>query len=184
MAKRSSDGHTRSLVRFSGGTMIWRIEPKPVKRTLLSRASPFSVLSDIPVANVNGELRVETVAYGKLPRGLIQSLPESGPPDPLETGEYYMVKVERAFGVTSFQVVRLDPGGEIVVYDADPRAGDSYELCCDVSSGFLAAPGFTQNEQHNAGETEPGEGEKPATDRDREGSSTLPSSTAVPAGGP
>ncbi len=168
MARPASEGHARSLVRFGGGTTIWRIEPKPVKRTLLSRASPFSVLSDIPVANVNGDLRVSAVAYGKLPRGLIQTLPEAGPPDPLETGEYYMVRVERAFGVTNYQVVRLDANGEIEVYDADPRAGDSYELCCDVSSQFITLPGANREEPRNAGDADTEESQRPASSSERQ----------------
>jgi hypothetical protein len=168
MAKPGSGNHARSLVRFSGGTTIWRIEPKPVKRTLLARASPFSVLSDIPVANVNGDLRVSTVGYGKVPRGFIQAMPQAGPPDPLEIGEYYMVRVERAFGVTNYQLVRLDANGDIEVYDADPRAGDSYELCCDVSSGFFTLPSVNQEEQRHAGDEDTGASEKPANDGDKQ----------------
>jgi hypothetical protein len=161
-------GRERALVRFSGGTTVWRIEPKPVKRTLLSRTSPFSLLSEIPVADVNRDLRVEAVTYGKLPKGLIQTLPSSGPPDPLEIGEYYMVKVERALGVTNYQVVRLDPNGEIAVYDADPRAGDSYELCCDVAAEFFKLPIPNQQERRGAGDTEPQENDRPANESEQQ----------------
>ncbi|GEM_PF-1533295 len=154
MIRRTGD-EDRSLVRFSGGATIWRIEAKTIRRTLLSRKSPLSVLSDLPgpTTKVNSSLRLASVSYGKVPRGFVQTVPSVGPPDPLEPGEYYMVRVEREFGVTNYEVVRLEPNGEITAYDAEPRAGDSYELCCNVPASFFERPqqsqGAEELEQQN-----------------------------------
>ncbi|HLX38210.1 MAG TPA: hypothetical protein VKR29_10430, partial [Candidatus Binataceae bacterium] len=83
--------------------------------------------------------RIDTIQYGVVPKGFAQDAPEVGPPPPLAQGAYYVFEIERASGAISYQAARVKSDFSIQAYDAEPRAGTSYKLCCDVSSDFPAA---------------------------------------------
>ena len=105
------------MVRFDGGVPVWKFH---ANRSLLNP------LSKTPY-------HVATVEYGKLPPGFVQDAPEVGPPPPLDAGGYYIFAIQRASGATSYQAVRVKSDFTLEVYDAEPRAGTSYKLCCDVA---------------------------------------------------
>jgi hypothetical protein len=109
-----------SVVRFDGGVPIWKFH---ANRSLL-----------IPLSKTPAH--ITSVDYGKVPSGFVQDMPEAGPPPPLDPGGYYIFAIERASGATSYQAVRVRSDLTLQAYDADPRAGTSYKLCCDVSSDF------------------------------------------------
>ncbi len=116
-----SDGNNQAaVVRFDGGVPVWKFH---ANRSLLNP------LSKTPY-------HVATVEYGKLPSGFMQDAPEVGPPPPLDPGGYYIFAIQRASGATSYQAVRVRTDLTLQVYDAEPRAGTSYKLCCDVDSDF------------------------------------------------
>jgi hypothetical protein len=79
---------------------------------------------------------VTSIEYGELPKGFVPDQPESGPPPPLAPGAYYIFEIERASGAVSYQAAKVRSDFSIQAYDAEPRAGTSYKLCCDVSSDF------------------------------------------------
>ncbi len=113
-------GSATSLVRFDGGVPIWKLH---ANRSLLNPLSktPYHVTS---------------IEYGNLPAGFAQDAPDVGPPPPLDAGGYYIFSIERGSGATSYQAVRVNSDFTLQAYDAEPRAGTSYKLCCDVGSGF------------------------------------------------
>ena len=110
-----------SVVRFDGGVPIWKFH---ANRSLLN---PLNGKTPYHVANIE---------YGNAPSGFVQDTPEVGPPPPLDAGGYYIFAIERASGATSYQAVRVKPDLTLQAYDAEPRAGTSYKLCCNVSSDF------------------------------------------------
>ncbi len=112
-----------SVVRFDGGVPIWKFH---ANRSLLN---PLSEIQKTPY-------HVASIEYGKLPSGFAQDSPEEGPPPPLVPGGYYIFAIERASGATSYQAVRVKSDFSLQAYDAEPRAGTSYLLCCGVSSDF------------------------------------------------
>jgi hypothetical protein len=112
-----------SLVRFDGGVPIWKFH---VNRSLLN---PLAKIEKTPY-------HLASIEYGKVPAGFVQDTPEVGPPPPLEAGGYYIFAIERASGDNSYQAARVKSDLSIQAYDAEPRAGTSYKLCCDVSSDF------------------------------------------------
>jgi hypothetical protein len=95
------------------------------------------VFSKLPVLGSGDKFAVKSVAYGKLPDHFAQVTPDSGPPEPLETGHYYIFTAQRASGVLSYEAVRVEADGSLDGYAAEPRAGTSYALCCDVSPDFV-----------------------------------------------
>jgi hypothetical protein len=112
-----------SLIRFDGGVPIWKFH---ANRSLLN---PLNEIGKTP-------FHIESIEYGKLPKGFVQDAPESGPPPPLAPGGYYIFEIERASGATSYQAARVKSDFTIQAYDAEPRAGTSYKLCCNVSTDF------------------------------------------------
>jgi len=112
-----------SLVRFDGGVPIWQFH------------SGRSMLNPISVVQ-KSSYHVTKIEYGKLPSGFVQDEPETGPPPPLYAGGYYIFAITRASAAVSYQAVRVQPDLTLQVYDADPRAGTSFRLCCNVSSDF------------------------------------------------
>jgi hypothetical protein len=112
-----------SVVRFDGGVPVWKFH---ANRSLLN---PLSKIEKTPY-------HVATIEYGKVPSGFGQDTPEDGPPAPLNAGGYYIFAIERSSGATSYQAVRVKPDLTIQAYDAEPRAGTSYKLCCNISSDF------------------------------------------------
>jgi hypothetical protein len=113
-----------SLVRFDGGVPTWRFH---AARSVLN---PLSALEKTPY-------HVTSFEYGKVPAGFEQDAPETGPPPPLYAGGYYIFSITRASGAVSYQAVRVRPDLTLEAYDADPRAGTSYNLCCSVSTDFI-----------------------------------------------
>lgn len=121
-----------SVVRFDGGVPVWRFHSE---RSILN---PLSVWK-------NGRYHVTRVHYGKLPPGFLQDVPDFGPPASLEADSYYVFTIERSSGALSYQAVKVNVDGSLEAYDAEPRAGTSYRLCCNVRRGFIGpetSPGF------------------------------------------
>ena len=83
-----------------------------------------------------------------MPPHFPQVLPEEGPPEPLDRGVYYVFQIERASGSTSYQAVKVLADGSLQAYTAQPRAGSSYVLCCNVAADFpepVVLPDTTQD---------------------------------------
>lgn len=112
-----------SLIRFDGGVPIWKFH---ANRSLLN---PLNEIAKTP-------FHLASLEYGVVPKGFVQDAPEAGPPPPLAQGGYYIFEIQRASGATSYQAARVKGDFTIQAYDAEPRAGTSYKLCCDVSSDF------------------------------------------------
>lgn len=129
LTRRATAGRQSSVVRFDGGVPMWRFHSE---RGLLN---PLSVLD-------SGRYHVGRVSYGEVPPGFAQDIPDSGPPAPLEADNYYVFTIERASGAVSYQAVRVNEDGSLEAYDAEPRAGTSYSLCCNVRPGFIGRKTF------------------------------------------
>jgi len=120
--RTSSQGDNEaSVVRFDGGVPIWKFH---------AARSVLNPLSKKPY-------HIANIEYGKLPAGFEQDTPEVGPPPPLNSGGYYIFAITRASDATSFQAVRVKSDLTLQAYDAEPRAGTSYKLCCNVSGDFI-----------------------------------------------
>jgi hypothetical protein len=124
-----------SIIRFDGGVPVWKFH---ANRNLLN---PLNDIGKTP-------FRVDTIHYGQVPKGFVQDTPEVGPPPPLAQGAYYVFQIKRASGATSYQAARVKSDFSIQAYDAEPRAGTSFKLCCDVSSDF-SEPSPTLEEPAN-----------------------------------
>jgi hypothetical protein len=109
-----------TVMRFDGGVTIWKFH---ADRNLLN------ALSKKPY-------RVSSIEYGKVPANFAQDTPEAGPPPPLDAGGYYIFAIQRTSGAISYQAVRVRSDFTLQAFDAEPRAGTSYKLCCDVGSDF------------------------------------------------
>jgi hypothetical protein len=122
---RSIDAqHVSSIIRFDGGVTIWEIK------------ADTGVFSKLPVVGSGDKFATKSVTYGKLPEHFAQVTPDSGSPEPLEVGHYYIFTAQRASGTLSYEAVRVEPDGSLDGYEAEPRAGTSYVLCCNVSPDF------------------------------------------------
>ncbi len=117
-------GRTTTTVRFDGGVPVWELR---ASRGLASRLTSL-----IGVSNH----RVSKLRYGQLSAGFNQVTPDSGSPQPLERGVFYIFEVERESGSTSYQAVKVRLDGTLESYNAQPRAGSSFELCCNLSDNF------------------------------------------------
>ena len=115
--------HTESVVRFDGGVPIWEFK---------ADEGTFGSLTGVGAAKYS----LKSVEYAKVPPHFTQILPEEGPPEPLDRGAYYVFQIERASGSTSYQAVKVLADGSLQAYNAQPRAGSSYLLCCNVTSDF------------------------------------------------
>jgi hypothetical protein len=115
--------HTESVVRFEGGVPIWEFK---------AEESTFGSITGVGGAKYS----VKNIEYAKVPAHFAQILPEEGPPEPLDRGAYYVFQIERQSGSTSYQAVKVLADGSLQAYNAQPRAGSSYLLCCNVSSDF------------------------------------------------
>lgn len=116
--------HTEAVIRFDGGARVWEIQ------------ADTSMFSHLPGVHLQEKFAIKSVTYGKVPAHFIQTLPEGTPPEPLEPGHYYIFTANRAFGPASYEAVRVDADGTLEGYDAEPRAGTSYALCCNVGPDF------------------------------------------------
>lgn len=110
------------VVRFDGGVPVWRFHANR------SRLNPLTIAST--------PYHLASIDYGKVPSDFTQDIPEVGPPPPLNAGGYYIFAIERGSGAVSYQVAKVNPDQTIQAYDADPRAGTSYKICCNVSADF------------------------------------------------
>lgn len=117
--------HVASIIRFDGGMTVWEIK------------ADTGVFSKLPVVGSGEKFAAKSVSYGKLPAHFAQVAPDSGPPEPLEVGHYYIFTAQRASGTLSYEAVRVQPDGSLDGYEAEPRAGTSYLLCCNVSPDFV-----------------------------------------------
>ncbi len=121
-----------ALVRFEGGEPVWEIAA--------DRGVSGSLLGHVPGVAENKKFAITEVTYGTVPKNFAKQEPENSDPEPLEAGKYYIFTVRRASGTTSYQAVHIPESGAVVGYDAQPRAGTSYELCCDVAPDFASPP--------------------------------------------
>ena len=117
--------HVASIIRFDGGVTVWEIK------------ADTGVFSKLPVVGSGDKFATKSVTYGKLPKYFAQVAPDSGSPEPLEVGHYYIFTAQRASGTLSYEAVRVEPDGSLDGYEAEPRAGTSYVLCCNVSPDFV-----------------------------------------------
>jgi hypothetical protein len=120
----------KSIVRFEGGTPFWEIEA--------NRGAGTALLSHLG-GRENKEYALKSVMYGVVPDGFTQTQPDGLLAQPLQTGHYYVFTVHRGSGSTSHQAIHVDGDGGIEGYDAEPMAGTSFSLCCDVSPGFASS---------------------------------------------
>jgi len=135
---KERNGKTFSTVRFQGGDPIWEI------RNEAGRGG--SILGHLPGAGKAPSDALKSVSYGRTPASFVQEAPDYGSPEPLETNKYYVFSVVRGSGAISFQAIKVQPDGSIEAYDAEPRAGTSYELCCDLPADFISASDSQEEE--------------------------------------
>ncbi len=127
--------HTESVVRFDGGVPIWEFK---------ADESTFGSITGVGATKYS----LKSIEYSKVPTHFTQVLPEEGPPEPLDRGAYYVFQIERQSGSTSYQAVKVLADGSLQAYNAQPRAGSSYLLCCNVTSDFpepVILPDTTQD---------------------------------------
>ncbi|MGD0074868.1 MAG: hypothetical protein ABSD31_11085 [Candidatus Binataceae bacterium] len=139
---REKNGKTFSVVRFQGGHPVWAIHNEG--------AGADSILGPIPGVGKARSGAVKSVSYGHAPRDFVQDAPDYGSPEPLEPNRFYVFAVTRGSGARSFQAVKVQPDGSIEAFDADPHAGTSYELCCDLPTDFTSAPSETEEAPDSA----------------------------------
>jgi hypothetical protein len=120
-----------ALVRFDGGEPVWEIAA--------DRGVSGSVLQHVPGVDENKKFALSEVTYGVLPKHFAKLEPDNSDPEPLEIGKYYIFTVRRGFGSIDYQAVHIDDDGSIEDYEAQPRVGTSYELCCNLSPGFASS---------------------------------------------
>jgi hypothetical protein len=118
-----------SVVRFEGGMPTWQIDVEP------------GMFSAMPLGLSSKDYAVSEVKYGNVPPHFVQTIPDLGPPEPLEPGNYYIFSVTRKSGSVSYEAVKVNADGSLQAYEADPRAGTSFRLCCNLASDFtVVAP--------------------------------------------
>jgi len=116
-------GRNATIVRFDGGVPIWEFK---ADQSLAGRISALT----------RGTYTIKQVEYGNVPPHYLQVIPDEGPPEPLDRGSFYVFTVERASGSTSYQAVKVLADGSLEAYNAQPRAGSSYLLCCNIAADF------------------------------------------------
>jgi hypothetical protein len=131
-----------ALVRFEGGEPVWEIAA--------DRGVSASLLGHVQGVAENKKFAITEVTYGTVPKNFAKQEPENSDPEPLEAGKYYIFTVRRASGTTSYQAVYIPESGAVVGYDAQPRAGTSYELCCDVAPDFASPASSNPDDQSGA----------------------------------
>ena len=154
---------TESVVRFDGGVPIWEFK---------ADEGTFGSLTGVGSA----KYALKSIEYAKVPDHFSQVLPEEGPPEPLDRGSYYVFQVERASGSISYQAVKVLADGSLQAYNAQPRAGSSYLLCCNVTADF-PEPVILPDETQDAGA---GAGAAPPPDESPDQSSPPPDESSAP----
>jgi hypothetical protein len=138
-----------SIIRFAGGIVVWQF------------GADKGLLSGVPVigAHEDRPYQVSEVEYSVVPKGFTQQMPESGPPEPLEPDHFYVFAVIRASGSTSYEAVKVNGDGTLEAYAADPRAGTSYRLCCDVAADFtITQPAVSTDQMPVSSDSQPAGG--------------------------
>jgi hypothetical protein len=115
--------HQESLVRFDGGVPVWEFK---------AQRSTLGSLTGVGGAHY----ALKAIQYGKLPDNYTQVIPDEGPPEPLDRGSFYVFEISRNSGVISYQAVKVEGDGSLVAYNAQPRAGNSFLLCCNLAQEF------------------------------------------------
>jgi hypothetical protein len=123
LSREVRPGRTASVVRFEGGVPIWQLK---ADRTLVGRISELT----------GAQYALKQIEYGKVPAHFDQIIPDEGPPEPLDRGAYYVFEVSRGSGSASYQAVKVLADGSLEAYNAQPRAGSSYLLCCNIAADF------------------------------------------------
>lgn len=132
-----------SIVRFDGGAVVWQFG---VDKGLLRGVPVIGAHEDRPY-------QIAEIEYAVVPKGFTQQTPESGPPEPLEPDHFYVFAVTRASGSVSYEAVKVNGDGTLEAYAADPRAGTSYRLCCDVAADFtITEPAASSDQPPMAGD--------------------------------
>lgn len=121
----SSKAPSASIIRFDGGVVVWQIGV--AKR----------LLADVPMLGERKSYELTEIMYGKLPPNFVSTIPDSGPPPPLQADHYYVFTVARTSGAISYEAVKVNGDGSLEAYAAEPRAGDSFRLCCDLAPDFV-----------------------------------------------
>jgi hypothetical protein len=122
-------GGASTVVRFEGGIPVWQIDIEP------------GMFSDMPIGFSSQNYTVHEVKYGKVPPHFIQTTPDLGPPEPLKADHFYIFSVTRKSGSISYDAVKVNGDGSLQAYEADPRAGTSFRLCCNLPNDFtVTAP--------------------------------------------
>jgi hypothetical protein len=122
-----------TTVLFQGGVVVWQVDISP------------STFSGIPGLGSRQPYVVRHVKYGEIPQGFQQTEPDGGSPEPLEPDNYYIFSVIRASGSTNYEAVKVEGDGSLIAYEADPRAGDSFQLCCNVAPDFTVTAAGSEN---------------------------------------
>ena len=97
------------------------------------------MLGHVPGVDESKKFALSEVTYGVVPKNFTRREPENSDPEPLETGKYYIFTVRRGTGSIDYQAIHVADDGTIQGYDAQPRAGTSYALCCNVASDFASS---------------------------------------------
>ena len=121
-----------ALVRLEGGEPVWQIGA--------DRGVSGTLLGHVPGVAENRKFAIKEVTYGVLPKNFAKWEPENSEPEPLERGKYYIFTVTFGSGSISYQVAHITADGTIEDYEAQPRIGTSYEMCCNIAPDF-ASPG-------------------------------------------
>lgn len=134
---------TASVVRFQGGTPVWQIAVEP------------GMFSEMPLGFSETNYAVHEVKYGVVPPHFVQVLPDLGPPEPLEPGHFYIFSVTRKSGSVSYDAVKANADGSLQAFEADPRAGNSFRLCCNLPANFGEVPPPAPSDSGSAGYASP-----------------------------
>jgi hypothetical protein len=135
-------GGSASIVRFDGGAVVWQFG---VDKGLLAGVPVIGAHEDRPY-------QVAEIEYSVVPKGFTQEMPDSGPPESLEPNHFYVFTVTRASGSVSYEAVKVNGDGTLEAYAADPRAGTSYRLCCDIAADFTITPAASVDQMPAAGD--------------------------------
>jgi hypothetical protein len=128
--RRQKSG-TAAVLRFEGGEPVWEIAA--------DKGLSGSLLGHVPGVGEYKKFAIGEVTYGVLPKHFSKAAPENSEPEPLERGSYYIFTVRRKIGAVSYQAIHITGDGTIEGYEAQPRAGSSYELCCNIAPDFAGS---------------------------------------------
>jgi hypothetical protein len=125
----TKDG-TATVVRFEGGVLVWQF------------AVAKSMMAGVPlIGHEERRYSPTEVKYGILPDHFEELMPQFGPPEPLEPQHYYVFAVTRGSESVSYEAVKVNGDGSLEAYEAEPRAGSSFWICCNVADDFtITAP--------------------------------------------